>query len=169
MILLLLVIVAFVAVRGFSRDVPDGEQPAVDYAPVAREARKTGLLAPAPQPLPQGWKATSVRFTPPDAQQPSKAGSWHLGLLTDDERYVALEETSENLDDLLPETVPEPSRGAVMRIDGRTWRAWTGTDDAYALTTSLGDGRDVLVGSPGGKDLVRGIVDRLALPEQPVS
>lgn len=158
-------LLAFVALRSFVFSTPDGGAAAVDYAPVASQARQAGLVAPAPVPLPKGWKATSVRFTPPDASTKGASGSWHLGLLTDEQRYVAVEETaSADVDDLLPDTVDNATRSTPVRIDGRTWRSWTGTDGAYALATSVTGGRDVLVASPAGRTLVRDVIGRVSLP-----
>lgn len=164
MVVLVVGVLFFVLLRGCTREVPDGGAETVAYRPVATQARKAGLLAPTPSPLPSRWRATSVRFTPPDASSSDATGSWHLGLLSAQERYVAVEETSDDVDSLLPDTVSDAVRGPVVRIEGRTWRSWTGSRSSYALSTAVTGGRQVLVGSPAGRSLVRGVVDRLDLP-----
>ena len=63
---------------------PDEPTRAVDYRSAVESSRTVAdfeLLAP--DSLPQGWRATSVRFEP---------DSWHLGVLTDDDDYVGLEQ-----------------------------------------------------------------------------
>ncbi|GGF54370.1 hypothetical protein GCM10011519_30340 [Marmoricola endophyticus] len=167
-VVLVVGVLAFVLIRGALRDTPDAgvDISPVDYGPVAVQARKAGLVAPAPAPLPKGWKASSVRFTPPDPATSGVTGSWHLGLLTDKQRYVAVEETSDDVTDLLPDTVADATRGPAVRLDGRTWRSWTGAKDAYALTTAVTGGRQVLVGSPAGESVVRGVAADLSLPSQ---
>lgn len=159
-------IIAFVVLRSCVRETPDDGVDPVDYAPVASQARQAGLVAPAPVPLPEGWRATSVRFTPPDAQASGPSGAWHLGLLTGDQRYVAVEETPDDVEKLLPDTVTDPQRGGVVRLDGRVWRSWSGSKGSYALTTAVPDGRQVIVGSPAGEKVVRQTAGELSLPTQ---
>ena len=87
MVVLVVLLVAWVAIQSLVKDQPDSAVRTVDYAQVvapAREAAKFDLVAPAS--LPKGWRATSVTFRDTLPQH------WHLGVLTDDDRYVGLEQ-----------------------------------------------------------------------------
>ena len=80
MIVLVLVVGAFVLFRDAIREEPANPVEAVEIErPVeyARSEADFDLLAP--DELPDGWIATSVRFTQGEEQ------AWHLGLLTDDQ------------------------------------------------------------------------------------
>ena len=76
MVVTLLVIVVFVALRAVSRTQPDIKPQAVDYLTVASAAREAGHRVVYPAALPRGWMATSVEFVP---GEPPGLG---LGMLT---------------------------------------------------------------------------------------
>ena len=86
MVILVVVIAAFVVLREANRTTPEATVETVDYARTAEFAQdQLDFPIVQPRPLPDGWRATSVRFVP----EPS---SWHVGFLTDEDRYVGLEQ-----------------------------------------------------------------------------
>ena len=84
---------------------------------------------------------TSVRF------QNGRQQSWHLGMLTDEEKYVGLEQERQPLDDMVEEHVDEEAvRGDDVEIDGETWQTFTDDDDDLALVQETPQVTTVLVG-----------------------
>lgn len=142
MLVLLLVIGVFVALRALNRDEPPDPVHAVDYATPVRFARKAATFdLLAPRRLPSGWIATSVRF------QNGRDQSWHLGSLTGDRRYVGLEQADEPLSSMLEEFVGEDAtRGPDVAVGNRTWESWTTPDDDRALVRETPRVTTVVVG-----------------------
>ncbi|MFT4300073.1 MAG: DUF4245 domain-containing protein [Aeromicrobium sp.] len=107
---------------------PDDPVSDVDYATTADSARQAatyGLLAPAD--LPEGWRANGVRFTPGSTQ------AWHLGVLTDEDRYIGLEQDKRPLDDVLEEHAEGAKQAGMVEIDGVTWQRFDGPKDRITL------------------------------------
>ena len=115
----MMVIALWVFGRFFTA-TPDSPVKAIDYVSVvdsARPAADFALLAPAR--LPEGWKATSARFT---------ERSWHLGVLTDDEEYIGLEQTKTGMARTVDRFAGGSTSAGSTRIGGQTWRVRTGPD-----------------------------------------
>lgn len=92
----------------------------------------------APAALPDGWRSTSATY------QGGRDARWHLGLLTDEGKYVGLEESYESADDLVERIVDEnATQGPDVTIDGETWQSWTDAGGDYGVS------RDITV--PGGR------------------
>ena len=142
MVVLALVIAAFVIFREVNRNDPPSPVKALEYsqpADFAREEARFPLLAPGE--LPEGWIVTSVRF------QNGRQQSWHLGMLTDEEKYVGLEQERQPLDDMVEEHVDEEAeRGDDVEIDGETWQTFTDDEDDLALVRETPRVTTVLVG-----------------------
>jgi hypothetical protein len=129
LLVLMLVIGAFVVFRDLNRTDPPDPVQAVDYATPAKFAkREASFHLLAPRALPPGWIATSVRF------DNGQAGAWHLGCLTDQRRYVGLEQADAPLDGMLQDFVGDgASRGSDVTVAGRRWESWHTPDDDRAL------------------------------------
>jgi hypothetical protein len=133
MVILIVVVFAFVIFRAVVRnDVADPVR-AIDYLGVADYA---GGQAPyeliVPDPLPEGWIATTAEFTA------GPASGWHLGLLTERRRYVGVEQAVDSARALVREHVDAAAvRGEDVTIDGRVWQTWTddGADTALVAET----------------------------------
>jgi hypothetical protein len=63
---------------------------AVEYTAQLEDARKAASWVRGPEPMPSGWQATSVEFLAPE-QAPM---TWHLGVVTDQKKYVGLEQSN---------------------------------------------------------------------------
>ncbi len=142
MIVLIAVVVGFVAFRAVNRNEPENPVRAVDYQQTLEYARGVAdFPVVAPASLPEGWRATSVEFIP----SPTR---WHLGLLTDEDRYVGLEQSRASLTDLVHEYVdPKAARGKPVQVDGQTWRTWTDPGGDTALGRTEGDVTTLVVGT----------------------
>ena len=125
---------------------------------MADQARTAGtLFVFTPDPMPEGWRATSVSYVP------GRAPTWHLGMLTDQGSYVGIEESLATEQDMVEKFVdPDAERGDKVRLRGLTWREWTDSGGDYALVLSTRK-QTVLVGGSAGEKDVRALVGRLSL------
>jgi hypothetical protein len=141
MLVLVVLVLAYVGVQALS------EQPAttvqtVDYqrvVPGARDAADFELVAP--RRLPAGWRATTVSFdTAPQAH-------WHLGVLTDEGRYVGLEQADDPVRAMVREYVDEAARrGSPVDVGGDSWSTYTDAGGDLALVRRAGRTTTLVVG-----------------------
>lgn len=136
MLVTVLAVLAFVGFRAVTTDKEPTPVRAVDFTSAVTSARADRqLLVMAPERLPLGWKATSATYTR------GVSPTWHLGLLTDDSRYVGVEEARASIADLVDEHVDaDAERGEDVTIAGETWQTWTDSGGDYAVARSLGAG-----------------------------
>jgi hypothetical protein len=150
MIVLVLVVALFVAFRAINRTQPENTVDAVDYsrpAEFAREQARFPLLAPAE--LPEGWRATSVRFTNGRDQ------AWHVGFLTGSDQYVGLEQADAPAENLVEEHVDEnATEGSPVTIDGDEWQSWTDEGGDTALVRETDAVTTLVVGTVDQETLV---------------
>lgn len=154
MIVTVLAVLAFVAFRAVTTDNEPTPVRTVDYAKSVELARADKKLAiAAPEDLPTGWKATSVGYT--NGVSPT----WHLGFLTDQDKYVGIEESRSSIEDLAQEHVDaDAERGKDVTIAGETWQTWTDAGGDYAVARSLESGGTavesyLVVGTAPEKDI----------------
>ena len=100
---------------------PDQPTRAVDYREAVESSRTVADFdLYAPRSLPRGWRATSVRY---------EENSWHLGVVTDEDDYVGLEQVADSTKRAI-ERFAEGSRAfGETVIGGETWSLRTGPDD----------------------------------------
>ncbi len=151
MVLLLLVMGAFVAFRDLNRTEPEDPIKPVEWQDAASYARQEADFdLVAPRRLPDGWIATSVRF---DQAQDDQA--WHLGMLTQERRYVGLEQTQDPAVTMVEEFLdPEAERGEDVVIDGRAWQTWS-HEDEDALVSEGSDATALVTGTVSQEELAR--------------
>lgn len=121
LVVLLLVIAAFVIFRETNRNElvnPVDEVDFLEPATYARQVAAFPLLVPTA--LPEGWIATSVRF---DIDPPQL---WHLGTLTEQEKYVGLEQAALPVSTMVEDHVDEDAEeGEPVTIAGAEWQTFT--------------------------------------------
>ena len=122
-------VLAFVVFRALTSDAEPTPVRAVDYSAAVQSARADGkLVVLAPARLPLGWKATSATYSP------GVSPTWHLGMLTGDNKYVGVEEARSGIQDLVDEHVDENAkRGKDVTIGADTWQTWTDQGGDHAL------------------------------------
>ncbi len=134
LVVLLLVVVGFVIFRDINRNDPADPVQALEFstaASFAREEASFDILAP--DELPDGWIATSVEF------DRGRREAWHLGTLTDERRYVGLEQSPRPVATMVEEFLGEEIvEGDVITFDGERWRSFTDEDDDLALVRRSG-------------------------------
>jgi hypothetical protein len=148
MVVLLLVIGAYVAFRAVNRTQPDNPVRPVDYQQTLTYARgQAGFPVLAPSSLPAGWRATSVTFVPRPVR-------WHLGILTNQDKYVGLEQSRRPLGEMVSTYVDANAvRDGAVSVDGEPWRRWTDAGGDTALTR-VEAGVTTLVVSDAGQDVL---------------
>ena len=142
MLVLGVLIIGWVTIRSLTSDDPSSPVQQVDYArdvPLARKAADFDLVAP-PR-LPRGWRATTVRYTP------APGAHWHLGVLTDERRYVGLEQSRDSVRSMVEEFVDESaSRGRPADVAGEAWSTYTDAGGDLALVRRAGTTTTLVVG-----------------------
>lgn len=123
------------------RDVDDPAE-TVDYTSELSDARAQAPFdVLAPDPAPQGWRATSVKW--------SGAGpevSWHLGFLTgtgDSAGYVGLEQGNAQPGPFVAESTTADQPGPPVTIAGAEWQQLTQGDETALVL--FGDGVTTVV------------------------
>jgi hypothetical protein len=163
MVAALIVLVPIVVAWVVFRSADDKATPiqSVDWAAWVRSGRAEQLLSVyAPTKLPRGWRATSVNYA--GGSDPK----WHLGLLTDDGKYVGVEESRASTRDLAEQYVDQDAvRGKDVTVAGETWQTWTDAGGDYALVRAVPVGgkpyESVLVGGSADPAAVRSFVATL--------
>ena len=141
LIVTLLFIGAFVALRELNSKDLEVKPTAVDYLASVGYAQDSGFDPAYPTALPKGWIATSVDFTPGDRP------AWGIGMLTDDGKFAGIRQADESLDDLLHTYVDkDPAEGDKVDVTGSvapSWRTFSdsGGDHAYAAELAGDTGR----------------------------
>jgi hypothetical protein len=142
LLVLVLLLLAYFFVQRLTVNHNVDAAPTVDYAadvPAARKAAKFPLVAP-PR-LPTGWRATSVRFSPPPGAH------WHLGVLTNHQRYVGLEQSDDTVGSMVEQYVDaNAARGAAVDVAGRPWTSFTDSGGDLALVSRAGNTTTLVVG-----------------------
>jgi hypothetical protein len=136
MLVTVLAVLAFAAFRAITRDNEPTPVKTVDYTVSMKAGRADKqLLVLAPERLPSGWKATSATYD--GGPKPA----WHLGMLTDQRKYVGVEESEASIEDLATEHVDaNAEKGKDVTIGGKTWQTFTDSGGDYAVARSLKDG-----------------------------
>lgn len=147
MVVTLGVVLLFVGFRALNRDNRTTPVRTVEWTSAVKAARGDGQLAVvAPSELPQGWRATSVTYV--RGGQPR----WHLGVLTNAESYIGIEESTASARSLVEKYVdPNATSLGPVRVSGSDldWAGWKDSGGDYALVASLPADR-----SPAANDTV---------------
>ncbi len=133
------IILVLFAVGRLLTVTPDEPTRAVDYRSAAESSRTVAdfeLLAP--EELPKGWRATSVRF---------EDDSWHLGVLTADDDYVGLEQVAASPSRAVERFANDSRASGQTVVDGESWSLRTGPRDDLTFVRRDGDMSIVVTGS----------------------
>ncbi|TCO48262.1 uncharacterized protein DUF4245 [Kribbella antiqua] len=109
---------------------------AVEYTAQLEDAKKVAPWVRGPDPLPAGWTATSVEFRTPE-QSPN---TWHLGVVTNEKKYVGLEQSNVTGAKFQSEELGRTSDDGTATVEGVTWQR-------KVLLDRKGENALVLVGS----------------------
>ena len=118
----LLVIGALVAVLvAVVPRVSTVSQPPVDVAGASLEvARESGWPIERPANLPDGWKATSVRYV----SSTDGLRTWHAGYQSPTGNYVAIEQTKDATAKWVEAQTNRAAKTGSVQAGGRTWSTY---------------------------------------------
>ena len=119
MIISMLVVMAFVVVWVAMVPRPNAiSQPPVDVTSVAQQVRaQTHWPILQPQGLPDGWKATSVRFV----RSTGDFMTWHAGYQSPKGDYVAIEQTQGATSEWVEAQTNRGREEGTLQVAGSTW------------------------------------------------
>jgi hypothetical protein len=115
----------------------------------ARRAAPDPVLAP--EGLPGKWRATSVSY---EADGSGSGGAWHLGFITPDTQYAAVEQSDEARTARFIERVTQGARrtAGTTRAGGHEWTRYEGEKyDALVREVAGGEAGKGGRGGTGGK------------------
>jgi hypothetical protein len=150
--IVLIILVVYGIGKFFTSDSGDPVEP-VDYAQAVAQARPVAdFPVLAPKSLPKGWRANAARFEP---------GSWHLGVLTDDDKYIGLEQVRLTSKRAIETFAEGSKRTGSVEIDGATWSLRKGPDGRTTLLHTE-SGRTTLVNATAPQSVVEDYVSSLS-------
>ncbi|QFG24843.1 DUF4245 domain-containing protein [Actinomadura sp. WMMB 499] len=119
--------------------------PTVDYGSQLWVMRNDAPFAVhAPVGLPAGWRPTSSRVHGLD--EAGEPVAWHLGFVTPDDRYAALEQSDEKASEYVPRMTNSSKPLGTMQVAGHTWQKYHRADkEANSLARTLPDGVSLVV------------------------
>ena len=118
---------------------PDEPTPSVDYAQAAQQvADAVPYAVLSPPSLPNGWRATSARLD---------EGRWHLGVVTDGDDYVGLEQEQTDAASLVKDVAPGSKPGGEVTIAGSPWTERTASDGDITYVRTEGRLTTLVTGS----------------------
>ncbi|MFT4189324.1 MAG: DUF4245 domain-containing protein [Aeromicrobium sp.] len=126
---------------------PDDPVRDVDYATTADSARDAAtypLLAPGE--LPEGWRVNAARFEPGEGQ------AWHLGVLTDDDRYIGLEQEKRSAAEMVAEHAAGAKEAGAVEADGVAWQRYDGPDERITLVSEAAEATTLVTTGIGSLD-----------------
>lgn len=92
-------------------------------AQVAQSAEVFEVLVPVG--LPEGWRATSARFTP--GAEPG-TGTWFNGYLNPADQFVAVTQQDFDIEDFVVEQTDAGQPDGTVTVDGRTWQRYSSNE-----------------------------------------
>ena len=150
-----LIVGALFAFGVLFRSTPDSPVEPVDYAATVAEVRDSvDYPVLAPSQLPEGWRATSARF------KPGEDHAWHLGVLTDDDEYLGLEQATVAETTLIKKFAEDSTPSGKMRVNGEQWQLRDGGDRIVAVREF--DGASTLVIGSVDTQVLRSYVSSLS-------
>lgn len=120
----------------------------VDYQSALVSAQRDAsfdLLAP--EQLPSGWRANTVRY------EAGEMGRWHLGVITDEEEYIGLEQTPVSVSSTVEEYSPDTEARGEVSIGGFDWELRTSERGETSLVRRADD-VTVLVTGTAPQDVI---------------
>ena len=142
-----LILALYLVGRLFFTVTPDEPTRTLDHAAAieaSREAVDFALVAPTD--LPDGWRATSVRVDD---------DTWHLGVVTDDDEYVGLEQVREGVRATVRRFAEGSEAAGDVTVDGERWALRTGPRDDLTFVRPEGDTTVLVTGSASRAQLER--------------
>lgn len=117
----------------------------VEYRPALEAARaEYDYQVLAPEPVPDGWRATSVEFG-----QEGGGDRWRLGFLTADEQFVGMEQSDGEIESFRTDRLAGFTPDGESTVRGDTWGRFVEDDDIAdrALVRTVDGAVTIVVGT----------------------
>jgi hypothetical protein len=142
-------------------------QPPVDVETAAVEhAKASGWTLSRPVDLPDGWKATSVRYV----RSTDGLMTWHAGYQAPTGNYVALEQTKDATSGWVEAQTNRARRTGELQAAGRTWATYERTPKVQRSLLAQGasaDGLTTLITGTGTFEELAAFAETLEPVTQP--
>ncbi|MFC6148034.1 MULTISPECIES: DUF4245 domain-containing protein [Mumia] len=149
MVVIGVIVVGLVVVGNFFWGNTPDERPPVEYEQTVQEVRRSAPYPVyAPTSLPEGWGANGVTY------EPGRSGRWHLGMLTDEPRYIGLEQAIDSAPRMVETHAPKVEQVGDVEVAGKTWQLWTG-DGETTFVREEGEMTVLVTGSASREDIER--------------
>lgn len=149
MLVLIVAVVGFIAVREALRTTPEFEVDPVDHRELVQQIQAGGGAVVHPAPLPDGWVVKNADYTP--GERPA----WFLAMDTDEGSVVQLREEHDSQDRLVEEHLGSPDEGETVALDSGIdgpWRTWSADDGDLGYSTTVGDRSVLIYGSASAEE-----------------
>lgn len=141
-LVLVLGVIAIIMVIAW-RPKPEAVKP-VEYRPQLSIAqREAGFPILMPDPLPEEWTVTSVRWENTGTSSPDPA--WHIGMVTADDQYVQIEQSATARPEWLAEQLDGEQQVGQTQISGATWTEYERAQPLQRSLVSTANGRTSIV------------------------
>lgn len=143
LVAVIVIVSVIISPRGHARLTP------IDPSADIRYARQhAGVAAIVPAGLPADWQPTSSHV---DDRKPA---TLRVGYQTPAGQFARYVESTGGLQPLVTSTIDGARRTGVVRIGGRLWTSYDGTDGQHALASRIG-ALSVAVGGTAGETEIR--------------
>lgn len=139
------IVLALFGFGKFFTERPEDPVSAIDYQKTLQQVRTTtdiDVLAPAT--LPDGWRANAARFEPGSG---GNEGSWHLGVITDDDEYLGLEQSPLSVNRSVDRWAEGSVEAGSAQVAGQVWSVRAGPRDRTTYVTRDGDRTTLVTGT----------------------
>ncbi|RKS72000.1 uncharacterized protein DUF4245 [Actinomadura pelletieri DSM 43383] len=121
--------------------------PTVDYGSQLWVMRNDApYTVHAPEGLPARWRPTSSRVHGLDGADKQKPVAWHLGFVTPNDEYAALEQSNEKASEYVPRMANSSKPTGTHQVNGVAWTKYHRKDKkANSLARTLPDGVSIVV------------------------
>jgi hypothetical protein len=114
----------------------------------ARRAAPYPVLAP--EGLPAGWRATSVRYSGDEDGH----ATWHLGFVTPSGSYAAVEQSDDTPEAVVAAQMEGGRPDGSTTVAGQSWQRYRG-DSYRGLVRAAGGGTTLVTGGASYQELAR--------------
>ena len=156
-VVLVVAVVALYGIGQFFYSGPDQPVRSVDWKPAAESAaRNADYPVLAPKSLPEGWNATSARYTP-------ETGRWVLGVLTKNEDYLGVEQTTSSVRSVLERVAEGSEPAGSAQVRDRVWAINAGPGDRITYSSRVDGITTVITGTvdqPALEDYIESLQEK---------
>ncbi len=151
MVVIGVILLGLFGIGRFFTDNPEDPVRAVDYEQTLQQVRSTtDIDVLAPTTLPEGWRATSARFEPGSNDTD---GTWHLGVITDDDEYLGLEQSSLSVERAAERWAKDSEEAGSAQVAGQVWMVRAGPRDRTTYVVRDGDRTTLVTGTTSPEEM----------------